>query len=91
MPRTRRFFTATATLSSTWRRSQTKFGLSRRRFSSSALVMPSSDASLARLRASPSRSFGIAQIDGAGTLAASTRPLRSTTRPRLAGSSSVCP
>ena len=48
-------------------------------------------ASRARERASPSRSFGIAQIEGAGTLAARIRPLRSTMRPRLAGSSIVWP
>ncbi len=42
--------TALATLSSTWRRSQTKFGLSARRASSAALVMSSSVASRARAR-----------------------------------------
>ena len=78
--------------SSTWRRSQTKFGLSAEAArSSAARVMPSRRASRARLAASPSRSFGIAQIDGAGTLAARIRPLRSRMRPRLAGSSMVWP
>jgi hypothetical protein len=54
-------------------------------------VMPSRRASWARCALSPSRSFGIAQIDGAGTLDARIRPLRSTMRPRLAGRSSVRP
>jgi hypothetical protein len=52
--------------------------------------MPSSRASCRRCAASAWKSFGIAHTDGAGTLVASTRPLRSSTRPRLAGTSSVC-
>jgi hypothetical protein len=46
-------------------------------------------ASLASFSWSRSTSSGIAQTLGAGTLVASSRPLRSRMRPRLAGSSSV--
>ena len=46
--------------------------------SSSAGFMPSSLASALRCCTSASKSFGMAQIDGTGTLVASTRPLRSS-------------
>ena len=81
---------AAPTPSSTWRLSQTKFGLPSRRSFSSAAVMPSACASCFFSPASASTSLGIAQIEGVGTLVASSRPLRSTMRPRLAGISSVC-
>ena len=61
--------------SSTWRRSQTKFGLSSSRSSSSAGVMPSSLASCARCARSASKSFGIAHSDGAGTLDGQHQPV----------------
>ncbi|MDT4860537.1 hypothetical protein FQZ97_951060 [compost metagenome] len=79
-----------ATGSSTWRLTQTKVLSSlARRFFSVDKGMPSSLASSRSLGSLLSTSSGIAQMLCATTLDARIRPLRSSTRPRLAGSSSV--
>ena len=79
-----------ATGSSSWRRSQTKVLSSSASFLfNSASGISSRRASWANWALSASTSSGMAQMLGEGTLVASSRPLRSSTRPRLAGSSSV--
>ena len=81
-----------AALSSTWRLIQTKVLSSFSSFLFNSISgISSSVASCCNLALSRSTSSGIAQMLGAGTLLASSRPLRSRMRPRLAGSSSVRP
>ena len=79
-----------ATVSSTWRLSQTKLlSSSCKRRSSSVNGISSNLAKALSLTGSRSRSSGLAQMLGTGTLDARIKPLRSRMRPRFAGSSRV--